>query len=317
MPGPIIKIIRCGMLTTVQDRGRYGYQKYGVTVSGAMDAWSLKAANILIGNDENCAGLEITLLGPHIEFCRDTFISICGGNLGPLLDGDPLPMWQGIRVRSGQILSFSGRVSGCRAYLAVAGGISAPLVLGSRSTFLRGAMGGIGGRPLKDGDVLFGESSSPTAGLFRLDPGLVPFSGRREWELRVIPGPQVNSFTGEALDIFLNSQYTVSLNADRMGIRLEGRPLEHKEGADILSEAVCFGSVQVPAQGRPIIMMAECQTTGGYTKIAGVITVDHTLAAQCLPGDKVLFQAVRLESAHRLLMEREESFRRGLIKIND
>lgn len=295
------------MLTTVQDKGRYGYQKYGVTVSGAADSWSMKVANVLIGNEENCAGLEITLLGPQIQFCRDTFISICGGNLGPLLNGRPVPMWQGLRVRCGQLLTFTGRISGCRAYLAVSGGIDVPMVMGSRSTFLRGAIGGVSGGWLKEGDVLYGGTPPATPRLTKLDPGCRPVLERKEWELRVIMGPQAHCFTEEALEVFQSREFTVSLNTDRMGIRLEGRPLEHKDGADILSEAVSFGTVQVPAHGQPIILMAESQTTGGYAKIAGVITVDHSFAAQCIPGDKILFRPVTLQFAQRLLIEREKN----------
>lgn len=312
MSNPLMKIIRGGMLTTVQDKGRYGYQKYGVPVSGAVDLWSFKVANALIGNEENCAGLEITLLGPQIQFCRDTFISLCGGNLGPLLDGLPVPMWQGVRVRRGQLLSFAGRISGCRAYLAVAGGVDVPVVMGSSSTFLRGSMGGVSGRSLKDGDTLCGGTPPATPRLSKLNPSCRPVFERKEWELRVIMGPQAHYFTEKALEVFLNSDFTVSLNADRMGIRLEGRPLEHKYGADILSEAVSFGSVQVPAHGRPIILMAESQTTGGYTKIAGVITVDHTFAAQCVPGDRILFRPATLQTAQRLLTEREKELYQGL-----
>lgn len=312
MHSPLLQILQGGMLTTIQDKGRYGYQRYGVTVSGAMDSWSLKVANILIGNDENCAGLEITVIGPRIEFCRDTFISICGGNLSPLLDGDPVPMWQGVKVVRGQVLSFAGRISGCRMYLAVAGGIDVPKVMGSRSTFLRGAMGGFFGRALKEGDVLYGGSAPATARLMRLHPECRPVFERQEWELRVIMGPQAHFFTKNALEVFLNDCFAVSVNSDRMGMRLESRPLEHKDGADIFSEAVAFGSVQVPARGQPIILMAESQTTGGYAKIANVITADYSFAAQCMPGDKIRFKSVTVEFAHRLLHERELSLNNGL-----
>lgn len=316
MGSPLLRIIQGGMLTTVQDKGRYGYQRYGVPVSGAVDSWSLKVANILTGNGECHAGLEITVLGPRIEFCRDTVVSICGGNLSPLLDGEPVPMWQGVKVGRGQLLSFGGRVSGCRAYLAVAGGIDVPEVMGSRSTFLRGATGGFEGRALKDGDVLYGGETRPTSGLLKLSPEFRPDLDRDDWELRVITGPQDHCFTGESLKAFLNEPFTVSLNSDRMGIRLEGRVLEHKNGADILSEAVAFGSVQVPAHGQPIVLLAESQTTGGYAKIANVITTDHSLAAQCLPGDKIRFRSVTLEFAHRLLGERESGLKRGLFHID-
>jgi len=313
---PLLRIIQGGMLTTVQDKGRYGHRRCGVPVSGAVDSWSLKVANVLIGNGECCAGLEITVLGPRIEFCRDTSVSICGGNLSPLLDGDPVHMWQGVKVRRGQLLSFGGRVSGCRAYLAVAGGIDVPEVMGSRSTYLRGATGGFGGRALMDGDILYGGETQPAAGLLKLNPDFRPDLDRKEWELRVIMGPQDHYFTGEALEVFLSEHFTVSLNSDRMGIRLEGRVLDHKDGADILSEAVAFGSVQVPAHGRPIVLMAESQTTGGYAKIANVITADHSFAAQCVPGDKIRFRSVTLEFAHRLLHERETGLKRGLVTVD-
>lgn len=316
MSDHLIKIIRGGMLTTVQDMGRYGYQRYGVTVSGAIDSWSLKVANILIGNEENCAGLEITMLGPQIEFCRDTCFSICGGDLSPLLDGEKLPMWEGVRVRKGQMLSFGGRISGCRSYLAVSGGIDVPEVMGSRSTFLRGSIGGHEGRPLKEGDVLCGGEAKGAAGLMRLRPGYRPAFGGSQRELRVIMGPQEHHFTEEALKLFLSGIYTVTINSDRMGIRLDGDILQHKHGADILSEAVSSGSIQVPAHGRPIILLGESQTTGGYAKIAAVITADLSYVAQCIPGDKVFFSPVTLEVARRLLMEREKSLHRGLVLIN-
>ncbi|MBI2846419.1 MAG: biotin-dependent carboxyltransferase family protein [Chloroflexi bacterium] len=302
------EVLEPGMFTTIQNLGRHGYQQYGIPVSGAMDTYALRVANILLGNEEGEACLEITLIGPQLKVLEDTVIAITGADLGPQLDKEPLPMWETVPVRRGSIISFKGLKSGSRAYLAVAGGIDVPEVLGSKSTYVKAQLGGIDGRPLRKGSRLRTGPVKSAEGLAgrKAPPGSIP-RYNEEHELRVVLGPQDDYFTQEGIHTFLNSQYVVSIQADRMGYRLEGLRIAHKAGADIISDGIPLGAVQVPGDGLPIILMADRQTTGGYTKIATVITADIHKVAQAKPGDKIRFVRVSEGEAYVLFRQYEES----------
>jgi antagonist of KipI len=301
-----MEVLDGGMLTTVQDAGRYGYQRYGVPVSGAMDPFALRAANRLVGNDDDAAGLEMTLLGPRLRFPRPAVIALTGADLDATLDGRPVPRWESVAVHEGATLAFGSPRDGVRGYLAVAGGIDVPLVLGSRSTYARSKLGGFGGRPLKPGDVLETRASSPSvpSGLRRVPTDRQPIYGH-EHRLRVTLGPQDDRFTNDGLLTFFCSAYTVTPQSDRMGYRLAGPAIAHSAGPDLVSDGTPLGAVQVAGDGAPIVLMVDRGTAGGYTKIATVITVDVCRLSQAGPGDVVRFEAVTLEEAIAVLREQE------------
>ncbi|WP_126426842.1 biotin-dependent carboxyltransferase family protein [Brevibacillus marinus] len=309
---PVFEVIKPGLFTTVQDLGRFGYQQYGMAVSGAMDPYALRIGNLLVGNEEGAAGLEMTLVGPVLKACRDCLIAITGGDLNPHLDGVPLPMWKSVVMPQGSVLAFQGVKRGCRAYLAVRGGIDVPLVMGSRSTYVKAKLGGYQGRPLQSGDVLpvglAGASHHPQNLLMyanrSLHPEAVP-QYASPVQARVILGPDYEMFRAESVRLFLSQPYTISPQADRMGYRLTGARLEHKGQAEIISDAIPFGAIQVPASGEPILLLADRQPTGGYPKIATVISSDLPLVAQAKPGEQIRFTAVTLEESQQLLYEQE------------
>ncbi|MEH7342435.1 biotin-dependent carboxyltransferase family protein [Bacillus sp. JJ1532] len=302
-----LEIMKPGMLSTIQDLGRKNYQFYGVSACGAMDALSLRLANILVGNNEWEAGLEITMLGPKIKFIKDGLIAITGADLSPMLNGETVPLWKSIKVYKGDILDFGSIKYGCRSYLAMAGGIDVPPIMGSKSTFLRGGYGGLEGRKLQKGDVIcIGEMKAKTSFLARkLPPSYIP-NYKENRMVRVILGPQNDAFTEEAIDLMLSTPYQISTNSDRMGYRLEGKALTHLNGPDIFSDFITAGSIQVPGNGQPIILMSDCQVTGGYTKIGVVIGVDLPYLAQRRPGDYVCFEEIDISEAQRLWKEQEK-----------
>ena len=295
-----------GMFTTVQDLGRYGCQSRGVPVAGAMDAPALRMGNILLGNDEGAAALEITMLGPVLRVeDGEGCVAVTGADVGITRNGATLDTWRVHRVAAGDTLAFAAPASGARAYLCVSGGFDVPLVMGSRSTYVRGRFGGHEGRALRAGDVL--RTGAPDI-LWADSEGLALPVGLRPVRdasapLRVVMGPQDDAFAPEGIEAFLSSEYTVSASADRMGYRLEGPVVKHREGADIVSDAVALGSVQVPGHGQPIVMLADRQTSGGYTKIATVCAVDVPVLAQRLPGQRVRFARVSVSEALRLLRD--------------
>lgn len=301
----ILEVLQPGLLTTVQDLGRPGYQQFGIPVAGAMDGYALRIANRLLGNEENAAALEITMLGPELRFLADTTIAITGGDLLPGINGQEIPMWETVAVHMGDRLGFGEIRSGCRAYLAVAGGIDVPVLLGSRSTYLRGQLGGLEGRRLKAGDVLSAGCPRKVALLGIRVPGeLIPRYGQ-EIAVRVVLGPQQDYFLPESIHTFLTEPYTVTEQADRMGCRLEGPRLSHIRGADIVSDGIPPGAVQVPGHGLPIVMLADRQTTGGYAKIATVISSDIPKLAQAKPGDVIRFSQISVEAAQAILRDLE------------
>jgi len=306
-----LEILAPGPLTTVQDCGRFGSGRFGVPRSGAADTFSLRIGNLLVGNPENQAALEITVMGPAIIALADAAIAITGADMQPMVDGQPIQMWRSHLLQKGGVLSFKGRRSGCRAYLAVGGGISVPIVLGSRSTNLAARFGGLDGRPLQKGDVLYSES--PAAHLkaegATLDRALIPSYDTRQ-RLRVIPGPQDHHFPDAAKELFFSARFTVTPQSDRAGIRLAGPRIEAVQGleASILSEGVVPGAIQVPGDAQPIILLGET-VTGGYRKIATVISADLHLSGQLTPGDIVQFVEVSMDTADMLVREME-----GLIR---
>ena len=307
-----IEIISSGLLTTVQDLGRRGYQQYGIPVCGALDPVSLRIANVLVGNSEGEAGLEITALGPTIRFTSDSVFAVVGADFRPEVDGREVRTWESVKVSAGSVLSIGAASDGLRAYMAVAGGIDVPVVMNSRSTDLKGEFGGLDGRALRDGDSLpvgysphmsdWSETGLPV-GISRQ-----PTYGQ-EFQIRVVLGPQDSEFTESGVNAMLTSEYTVSVESDRMGYRLEGAEIAHRSGPDIVSDGTALGSIQVPGTGQPIILLADRGTTGGYTKIATVIGPDIGLLTQAMPGAKVRFSAVSVDEAHQLLRDQEEMLR--------
>ena len=299
-----IRIESAGLFTTVQDTGRYGYQSYGLPVSGAMDSFSLYLANKLVGNPQDYACLEATFTGPEISFNSPAIIAVTGADMGPCINGREIPGYCPVEVKAGDVLSFSGLKSGCRTYVAFSGGIDVPLVMGSRSTYLRGRLGGYQGRALQAGDIIsLGLPGNKSSG-WEMPPGLLP-EYRPEQVLRVIAGPDRNCFEREGMEVFFESGYVVTGESDRMGYRLYGPEVRHKPGhAEIISSGVSMGTVQVPGNGQPIVLLADRQTTGGYPRIASIISVDLTLIAQMIPGDKVYFREVTTGKARKLQIER-------------
>jgi biotin-dependent carboxylase-like uncharacterized protein len=303
------EVIQPGPMTTVQDLGRSGYQQYGVPASGAMDGYAYRIGNLLVGNDESAPSLEITLFGCRLRLRHDATVAITGADLAPTLNGNPVPMWETLPVKQGEILAFPRLKSGCRAYLAVAGGINVPKVMGSASTYTRAGIGGFQGRPLRAGDIIHTGQPAGSPRPARVPPKHIP-AYVNQLELRVIPGPQDDYFTDEGIRTFLSSTYTVSAQADRMGYRLEGPRIQRRAKADIISDGIPLGAVQVPGDGLPIILLADRQTTGGYTKIATVISLDISRLAQAKPGDTATFRRIGEDEALKVLHDSEQGIRR-------
>ena len=304
-----IRVIQPGVLTTVQDLGRFGFQQYGVPVSGAMDPRSLKLANLLLGNDPGEAALEITVTGPQLIFGEANYAVLTGGDLGAELDGKPMPRYQAVKIEARQTLRFLGLRNGCRAYLAFAGGLDIPEVMGSRSTYMKAKIGGIKGRKLEAGDELRFRAPQPDLPFperRRIGTDFVP---QKQYELHAVLGPQDDHFTEAGLRTFFSEVYTVSADFDRMGCRLDGPPIEHKGSADIISDGIAFGAVQVPSSGKPIIMTADRQITGGYTKVATVCSADFRFLGQLKGGDKVNFIPISVEQAQNVLLLERQYFR--------
>lgn len=300
-----VSVLRAGLHTTVQDLGRVRHRAAGVPRSGAMDAFALRIANALVGNADDAAGLEFTQTGPELEFSKPTWIALGGAEC------EGLRPWRSRRVEAGERLAIGRCVRGVRGYLAVAGGFQTEPVLGSRSTFLRGRFGGLQGRLLRDGDVLpvvdlscdrVPRERPDAAGSWRIDPRILPAYGP-EVTVRVLPGAQVAEFPGA----WTGRAFKVSPHSDRMGVRLIGEPVVRSTGEELLSSAVTPGTVQVPPDGQPVVLMADAQTIGGYPQLGHVISVDLPLVAQLAPGDTLRFEIVTLAEAHRLLVTRERA----------
>ena len=296
-----IKIINPGAMTTVQDEGRFGYMDSGISESGVMDKKSYRKANYLVGNKNGEAVLEITLMGPEILFESDTAFGYMGAEMDAKLDGEPVSRGRTYLAKAGQTLNLGFAKNGIRSYLAFAGGVDVPIVLGSRSTNIKCSIGGYEGRKLQAGDILsIGTSKYMTRGMRRiLRRKVTPQEYRSEIQVRVILGPQDEYFTENGLIDFLNTPYKVSTDIDRMGIRLEGEAIEAKTPTDIVSDGITFGSIQVTSSGMPIILMADHQTTGGYAKIATVVSEDLQYLAQARPGDVIRFKEVDVSDVQK------------------
>ncbi len=292
------RIINPGLLTTVQDAGRSGFQQYGMPVSGAMDWISFRLANILVGNPTNEACLETTFMGPEIEFLESSEFAVTGAEIRITLNGEPIASNQNHIAHKGDILKLETAKNGFRNYIAFSGGIEVASIMGSKSTYMRGKLGGYKGRALQSNDEL-NCGIKPSSFKHRKVTNALFQLPKAHNTIRVIPANEVNAFTFEGLQTFLDEVYTISPQSDRMGYRLNGKKIAHKEGADILSSGIANGTIQVPSHGEPIIMLADRQTVGGYTKIANVISADLPLLGQMKPGDKIRFKEVNVYTAQQ------------------
>jgi len=290
-----------GPLTTVQDLGRPGYLRVGIPASGPMDREAFLLANRLVGNPDTAAGLECTLIGPRLAFTDERLVAITGADMAPTVNGAPVPAWQGLRVRAGDVLRLGPARSGVRAYLAIAGGVDTPPVLGSRATYVRGRLGGLEGRALRKGDRLpLGRVGA--ARPRRVQPERVPTYGG-EPELAVVLGPQDDRFTAAGIAALFEGPYQMLPQNDRMGARLQGPFIEHTRGHDIISDGVALGGIQVIGEGQPIVLLADRQSTGGYTKIGTVCSFDIGRIAQVKPGGRLHFRRVTVAEAHAMLRQ--------------
>lgn len=327
-----IKVLKPGLQTTIQDLGRRGYQDIGVIVSGAMDHYSMKIANLLVGNDQGEAALEMTMTGPTLAFTTDTLIAITGADFTPIIDGRPVKMGRPVAVRADSILTFNQYKSGARAYLAVSGGFDLPEIMGSKSTNLRGQFGGYEGRALIKGDILdthlptdFGEMqmqlifkkgarSFGQTSWFIAD-GIVTANIQKE-PIRMVPGLHYQHFTPQSKYDFYNHSFEVTINSDRMGYRLQGPEIKLKAPLEIISEVVNFGTVQVPKEGQPIILMADHQTAAGYPIIGQVAYADLPRLAQMRPGSKFRFVEVDAETSEAAYFYQAQQLERIAIAIS-
>jgi len=306
-----IEVLSPGLQTTIQDLGRFGYGRYGVPPSGALDSFALRIANRLVDNPEDQACLETTLMGLRLKALNDVCLAVCGANLQPQVNKRPLEMWRAYVLKKDQILSFAGPESGCRAYVAFGGKLKVLSLLGSLSTNLPAGFGGLEGRALQKGDVLQIESPQlklAAAGRKIRTQWIPDYPGT--WTLRMLWGPQDADFTDAAKRTFTNSRYTVASQSDRTGIRLDGAVIERKNNTaeSIISEGLIAGSIQVPGDGKPIIILGET-VSGGYRKIATVISADLPLLGQIKPGDEVHFEPISMDAAQRALLKIEESIK--------
>ena len=300
-----------GILTTVQDEGRFGFQQFGVSPAGPMDTQSFYLANILAGNKRSEGVLEMTFSGPTLRFEKDNIIAITGASMSPCVNGNPIPMYQAVLVRAGETLSFGmTNGNGSRAYLAFAGGLDVPLVMGSKSTLMRNQLGGIEGRKLEKGDSIgfvSPKTTLPNMEMRKFEPEVFP---KKELTLRVVTGPQDTDFTEEELRRFFWYGAEITNEFDRMGCRLQREePLKHIGDGNIITDGIAFGSIQVPSNGQPIIMLADRQSTGGYSKIGTVISVDLPKLTQSVPGYRVRFVRIGIELAQNLYIRRQQQLR--------
>jgi antagonist of KipI len=315
-------VFHAGFLTSVQDLGRTGYRQFGVSLAGALDVFALRVANLLVGNDESAAGLEITFGGLQLQFADERIVAWCGGDFDVQIESRSLPAGHTTRLQACEELKFGRPQIGCRSWLAISGGVDVPIVLGSCSTDLRASFGGFGGRALRDGDVLQlgARPLSPIPATERISS----WSASKPWSQTAVSTPVLRFVRGAAWDLFndvtmerfTSEAFAVSTDSDRMGVRLDGPKLRRDNDVDLISEAVAPGTIQVPSSGKPILLLGDCQTIGGYPKIAHVITVDLGIAAQLRAGDHVRFSEVSLADAHRLLLERESELKRFRIGLS-
>jgi len=314
----VITVLNPGLLTTVQDLGRPGFQQYGVVVGGALDAFAARLANLIVGNDDNAAVLEMAQTGPELRFSADTLVAWGGADFDARIGAEPLPPDRAVRVAAGETISFGFARTGLRAWLAVAGGIDVPVVLGSRSTYRRAGLGGHEGRPLVAGDNL--PTFAPSAWAKQVRASLHAAQKRSTaWTVRTgamgkpaasgmvraMRGPEWTWFTPEAQKAFFTVDWSATKDADRMGVRLEGPALALVKPREMISSSVNAGVVQVPPAGQPIVLLPSRQSVGGYPRLAAVAAVDLRRFTQLRPGDKLRFEEITLETAHELYLARE------------
>jgi len=317
-----IAVLNPGLLTTIQDLGRSGYQKYGVIVSGAMDTYAMRISNILVGNEENEGVLEITLIGPSLKLEKGTLFAITGGDISPTISGKKVPKGRPIYLNNDSILKFGPCKSGCRSYLAVAGGFEVLKVMESKSTYLRAEFGGFKGRALQKDDILsIGAKNSKSTKIIKKLEEIKSKSdfvcpswyiknfmiqNSESTVIRVFEDRQFHKVSEEGMNKFFNSKFNIDIRSDRMGYRLSGEKIELKEKLEMISEEVSVGTIQIPPDGNPIILLADRQTAGGYPKIAHVASVDIQKIVQLKPNDKIEFKKITLREAEKLYFEREK-----------
>lgn len=327
----MIRVLRAGLLTTVQDLGRPGYQQYGVVVGGALDTFAARVANLVVGNDENAAVLEMAQTGPDLQFDRDVLVAWNGGDFEARVDGQPLPRDRAVRVAAGEVVGFGVARGGLRAWLAIAGGIDVPLVMGSRTTYRRAGLGGHQGRPLVTGDELkffpMGERAMAVLGQLRAaNKRATSWTVRPETmgkqaaagTVRAMRGPEWDWFTDDAQRDFFSADWEATREADRMGVRLQGPALTLVKPREMISAAVNTGVVQVPPSGHPIVLLPSRQSVGGYPRLAAVAGVDIGRFTQLRPGEKVRFERITLQAAQELWLARERDLTRvklGLARL--
>ncbi|MGE9553551.1 biotin-dependent carboxyltransferase family protein [Erwinia amylovora] len=308
------EVLSPGLFTTLQDLGRFGFEDQGVPPAGAMDEFSAAIANALVGNPADTGVLELTLTGPTLRLTGDApaWVALTG-HLAINLNGEPLAGYQCFTLQPGDVLSLPRVLSGARGYLAVAGGFRPEPVMGSVSTLMRAGLGGFAGRQLIKGDSLPLSGGRQPVAINHLTQRILPQQERRP--IRVVWGPQDDYFSDEAKRAFTSGNWALSDRCDRMGYRLNGQPLSHAKGFNIVSDAIARGSIQIPGNGQPIVAMNDRQTTGGYPKIATVIRADHARMGQFKPGDKLSFEAVSVEKAEDLWRGRQALFQQWLRDI--
>ncbi len=294
----MIRITDPGPQTTVQDLGRIGQLRYGIPPSGPIDTRAFVAANRLVGNTDGAAGLECTLMGPRFTVEAACAMAVTGAETPVTINGEEAPQWTTLPLAPGDAVRVGAARAGVRVYVAFSGGLDVPVVLGSRATYLRGRLGGVAGRALKRDDVLRLQPA-PMPPRQRLPASAIP-PLETEPEIRVVLGPQADRFTDEGIAAFLAGPYQMLPQSDRMGARLSGPRIAHTRGHDIISDGIALGSVQVPGDGQPIVLLVDRQSTGGYTKIATVGSFDIGRIGQVKPGQYVRFRAVDVAEAHRL-----------------
>ena len=308
-----LEVVEAGPLSTIQDRGRFGYQRFGISASGVMDVPAFRLANALVGNDDDAAAIEMTLVGMTLKVrAPRCLIAYAGAPVPVTVDGNPVAPGTSVIAEKDALIAIGAMRSGLRGYLAVGGGIQCEPVLGSRSTHPRAGIGGLDGGPLRAGQLIpiFAEDGADSCRV--LDPALMPsFEG----PVRVLLGPQDDLFTPAGIATFLGAEYRLSAKVDRMGCQLEGAPIEHRGDFNIVSDGIVNGSIQVPGNRQPIILLADRQTTGGYAKIATVIGPDLRKVAQARPGQALRFEAVDAAAAERIVRQEEEMLKKILAAI--
>lgn len=314
------KVLDPGFFTTIQDLGRSGYESMGVPVSGAMDRFALMAANQLVGNPWNDACIEVAAPGAGFLALKDCMVAAAGAGFEFQIQGKSYPLWMSVKVKSGNVIQFTKNGPGCWVYLAVAGGIDTPIMMGSRSTYLRGRFGGLEGRIIQADDILPGGPVSSDVNQYA--GSILPGGCRPKYQeaptLSVVLGPQNEAFSEDGIYTFLNNVYQISAASDRMGYRLEGPAIGHKSTADMISDGLALGSVQVPGSGQPIVMMSDRQTAGGYFKIATVVSADLPILAQCEPGSgQVRFQSVSVVEAQTRYAALLNDLKKSIIEPDD